>query len=58
MPEVSVVLPTRNEREGIGECIRTIQQVFEREGIDCEIIVADSSTDDTPSIALSLGREW
>lgn len=55
MPEVSVVLPTRNEREGIGECIRTIQQVFEREGIDGEIIVADSSTDDTPSIARSLG---
>lgn len=50
-----MVLPTRNEREGIGECIRTIQQVFEREGIDGEIIVADSSTDDTPSIACSLG---
>lgn len=55
MVEVSVIIPTLNEAETIGVCIRKIQEVFKRCGIDGEIVVADNSEDETPQIARSLG---
>ena len=55
MVDVSVVIPTLNEAETIGVCIRKIQEVFNHYGIDGEIIVADNSDDETPQIARSLG---
>lgn len=54
-PDVSVVLPCRNEEETIGACIEKIKRVFADEGINGEIIVSDSSTDKSPQIAESLG---
>jgi len=53
--KVSVVIPTKNEEETIGECIRKIKRVFNEDHIDGEIIVADNSTDKTPQIAKFLG---
>jgi glycosyltransferase involved in cell wall biosynthesis len=53
--DVSVILPALDEEQTIGECIRKIQSVFRDNAISGEIIVADSSTDKTPEIALSLG---
>jgi glycosyltransferase involved in cell wall biosynthesis len=50
-PDISVVLPTLNEETTIGICIRKIQQVFKDMGVRGEIIVSDSSTDNTPRIA-------
>ena len=55
MPEVSVVIPTKNEEKTIGISIEKIQKVFREHHIDGEIIVSDSSTDNTPEIANSLG---
>ena len=55
MPEVSVVIPTKNEEKSIGICIEKVQKVFKEHQIDGEIIVSDSSTDSTPEIAKSLG---
>ena len=55
MPLVSVVLPTKNEEEGVGICIEKIQAVLARAHLDGEIIVADNSTDRTPEIAASMG---
>jgi glycosyltransferase involved in cell wall biosynthesis len=52
---VSVVLPALNEEQTIGSCIQLIQRAFQDQGLDGEIIVADSSTDRTPEIARSLG---
>jgi glycosyltransferase involved in cell wall biosynthesis len=46
-----------NEEETIGECIRRARAVFEEMGIEGEVIVADSSGDATPEIAISLGAE-
>ena len=57
MPEVSVVIPTKNEEKSIGICIEKIQKVFNEHHIDGEIIVADNSTDNTPEIAKSMGTE-
>ncbi|MFA6363936.1 glycosyltransferase family 2 protein [Methanoregula sp.] len=55
VPEVSVVLPALDEERTIGECICKIQEVFTKNAIDGEIIVADSSTDKTSQIAAALG---
>jgi len=53
--EVSVILPTKNESKTIGTCIKKIKSVFEKYGIDGEIIVSDNSEDETPQIAKALG---
>ena len=54
-PDISVVLPALNEEKTIGECIRKINTVFSEQNLLGEIIIADSSTDRTAEIALSLG---
>ena len=54
--EVSVVLPCLNEEEAIGACIRKIKEVFTKEGIEGEIIVADNgSLDRSREIAAEEG---
>jgi glycosyltransferase involved in cell wall biosynthesis len=54
--EVSVVLPCLNEEETIGVCIRKIKEVFLKEGIQGEIVVADNGSEDgSREIAQSLG---
>ena len=55
--DVSVILPALDEERTIGECITKIQKVFHDNVINGEIIVADSSTDQTPEIAASLGAK-
>lgn len=55
---VSVVLPCLNEEKSIGLCIEKINEVFKREKIEGEIIVADNaSTDRSREIAQSLGAK-
>ncbi len=52
--KLSVVITTRNEADNIGNCIRA----FDRFREDIEIIVVDnSSTDETKSIAAELGAK-
>ena len=53
--DVSVIIPALNEERTIGECIIKIQKVFHDNAINGEIIVADSSSDQTSEIAASLG---
>ena len=53
--DVSVILPSLDEERTIGECITKIQKVFHDNAITGEIIVADSSSDQTGTIAASLG---
>ncbi len=55
--DVSVILPALDEERTIGECIAKIQKVFYDNSINGEIIVADSSTDRTKEIAVSLGAK-
>lgn len=53
-PTLSVVMPTLNEEEGIGECITRIKNALVELQITGEIIISDSSDDRTPEIAESL----
>lgn len=52
----SIVLPCRNEQAAIAFCIKNIKQTMNKAGIkDYEIIVSDSSSDNSPKIAKKLG---
>ena len=57
MTDISLVIPTMNEEEGIGECIERAQNAFEELGMDGEIIISDSSSDRTPEVAREKGAK-
>ena len=46
VPQVSVVIPCRNEQNTIGDCVRAVRDVARREGYDAEIIVCDNASED------------
>jgi len=52
---LSVILPCRNEESSIKECILQIKNVFQKNSINGEIIVSDSSSDKSTIIAEELG---
>ncbi|MBU3907031.1 MAG: glycosyltransferase family 2 protein [Nanoarchaeota archaeon] len=54
-PELSVILPCRNEEQAVGYCIKQIKKVLSENKIYGEIIVSDSSSDKSPEIAKKLG---
>lgn len=51
-PRISVVVPARNESARIGACITALRDAA---GVDEVIVVDDESTDDTATVARSLG---
>lgn len=51
---LSVILPCRNEEDSLKDCILAIKDTFHKNEIRGEIIVSDSSTDNSPQIARSL----
>lgn len=54
----SIILPCRNEEKAIGYCIDNINQSMKIAGIkDYEIVVSDSSTDNSPKIAKKMGAK-
>lgn len=55
VPLVSLIIPTRNEEVTICECILRAQETFAEMKLPGEILVADSSTDETSRIAQSCG---
>ena len=54
-PTLSIVLPTKNEAAAIGPCLEAIQETVTDLGISTEVIVSDSSTDETAAIARNPG---
>ena len=54
-PEVSIVIPAMNERITIADFVRWCKQGMREAGVEGEILIVDSSTDDTPYIALDEG---
>ena len=50
-PEISIILPCRNEEAALDHCISQIKEVVEKNRLNAEIIVSDSSTDSSPEIA-------
>lgn len=57
MTDITLVIPTMNEQEGIGDCIDKAKSAFEELGMNGEIIISDSSTDQTPEIAREKGAK-
>lgn len=54
----SIILPCRNEEKTIGACIKKIKWIMDSIGEkDYEIIVSDSSSDNSSNIARSLGAK-
>lgn len=54
-PEISIVIPTLNESINIAEFISWVNEGIASLPVDGEILIVDSSTDQTAEIALSLG---
>ncbi|MBR9704727.1 glycosyltransferase family 2 protein [Candidatus Pacearchaeota archaeon] len=50
-PEISIVLPCRNEEKALPNCLKKIKKVIIENNLNAEIIVSDSSTDNSPKIA-------
>jgi len=50
--ELSIILPCRNEELTLGACIKQIKKVLKKYKIKGEIIVSDSSSDNSPRIAI------
>jgi len=53
--KISVVLPCRNEEKSLGRCLQNIKKVLVDNNLIGEIIVSDSSCDNSPAIAQDYG---
>jgi len=54
-PEFSIVIPAMNERITIVEFVRWCLEGLAKAGVAGEILIVDSSTDETPELALAEG---
>lgn len=54
-PELSIVIPAMNERITITEFVQWCKQGLASAGVVGEILIVDSSTDETPRLALESG---
>ncbi len=56
--KLSVVMPAQNEEGSVGATVEGVVAVFEREGIDYEVVVVnDDSTDSTEAVVAAIGAE-
>ena len=55
--ELSVVVPTLNEQITVGEFVDWCKAGVAQAGVSSQILIVDSSIDDTPTIALQHGAE-
>jgi glycosyltransferase involved in cell wall biosynthesis len=56
-PEISIVVPALNEELTIGEFVDWCWYGLKKAKVNGEIIIVDSSSDDTPNIALAKGAK-
>jgi glycosyltransferase involved in cell wall biosynthesis len=50
-PEISIILPCRNEERALPLCIKQIKETIKNNYLSAEVIISDSSTDSCPAIA-------
>jgi len=51
LPEISIILPCRNEEDALAFCLDQIKKTIKKNNLSAEIIVSDSSSDKSPEIA-------
>ncbi|MBP7708096.1 glycosyltransferase family 2 protein [Candidatus Pacearchaeota archaeon] len=49
--KISIILPCRNEEKALPLCLADLKKVIRENNLDAEIIVSDSSVDNSPKIA-------
>jgi glycosyltransferase involved in cell wall biosynthesis len=54
-PEFSIVIPAMNEPITIGDVVAWCKEGLAKAGVQGEILIVDSSTDETPQLAVSAG---
>jgi len=55
--ELSIVVPSLNERITVSEFVEWCLKGIRNAGVTAQILIVDSSTDDTPQLALAAGAE-
>jgi glycosyltransferase involved in cell wall biosynthesis len=55
--QLSIVIPAMNEEVTVGEFIEWCKEGLKRAGVTGQILIVDSSTDNTPKIVLEHGGE-
>src|SRR5215510_15079361 len=55
--DLSIVIPAMNEEITVGEFIEWCKEGLRHAGVTGQILIVDSSTDDTPRIVLEHGGE-
>src|SRR5512133_3628321 len=55
--ELSIVIPAMNEEITVGEFMEWCKEGIQRAGVSGQILIVDSSTDNTPAIVLEHGGE-
>ncbi|MCX6760304.1 MAG: glycosyltransferase family 2 protein [Candidatus Nealsonbacteria bacterium] len=55
IPEISVILPCKNEETALPFCLKQIEEAIKKNNLSAEIIVSDSSTDKSSEIAKKYG---
>lgn len=55
--DLSIVVPAMNERITVGEFVDWCREGLEKAGVPGQILIVDSSTDETPETALNHGAE-
>ncbi len=50
-PKISIILPCRNEEKALNFCLTEIEKTIKENNLDAEVIVSDSSWDNSPEIA-------
>jgi glycosyltransferase involved in cell wall biosynthesis len=56
-PEISIILPCRNEEQALPFCLQQIKETIQKNNLSAEIIVSDSSTDKSPEIVLRQAQD-
>lgn len=54
-PDISIILPCQNEEAGLPFCLEQIKRIVSEKNLSAEVLVSDSSTDSSPSIAQKYG---
>jgi glycosyltransferase involved in cell wall biosynthesis len=54
-PRISVIIPTKNEQDAIGQVIRDVKKALD--GSESEVVVVDASSDNTPTEAIRAGAK-